>query len=148
MAATISLRDRIPADDKWIAQLIRSDYNPEIHTRLPPSPAEIAAVNGNPTVHCLIAELDGERSGYVTWTVHPTEFEVNSLAVDQKYRRRGIAKRLMQGMLAQVEGMPGTIGILKKNPLFPHLERFYHECGFCKKIGESPGGNCILLGRV
>ena len=81
-------------------------------------PVDLEATRGflaNEANHLLIAYVDGEPAGFVTGTelTHPDnpapELFLNELGVDERYRGRGIGRRLVAALweLAQGRGCAG-----------------------------------------
>lgn len=80
--------------------------------------------------------IDGEIAGFILGTSmlfhYGRTFEINDLAVDPAYQRRGIAKKLLTQCLADVkaQGMSGVHLITAGEGILPG---FYGEFGFKKE---------------
>ena len=61
-------------------------------------------------------------------------FEINDLAVDPAYQRRGIASRLLERMLTDLEGM-GIVGVHLLTAPEGVLPEFYARYGFKTESG-------------
>lgn len=72
----------------------------------------------------------------------PGEFYIDSLAVYPQYRRRGIASRLLQAIIARAaaEGLPAALLVDKGNP---NAERLYTSLGFCYRNDAVWGGHAM-----
>ncbi len=66
-------------------------------------------------------------------------FEINDLAVDPDYQRRGIASRLLDRMLSDLEGM-GIVGVHLLTAPEGVLPEFYAKYGFKKETMIIPMG--------
>lgn len=75
------------------------------------------------------AYLDGELIGAVVGVYTPffQKFHVAHLAVEQKYRRDGIGRELMERVVP--EGMDVSVHLNRENP---ETLRFYEKIGFSK----------------
>ena len=78
----------------------------------------------------LVALLDEKPIGYMIYWLLPREIDVHNLAVDPAYRRRGIAKVLLETMIQQArrDGVNRiTLEVRKSNSAAQNL---YHALGF------------------
>ena len=76
---------------------------------------------------CLVAFLDGELAGFlVVRKTAVTELEVLNLAVHPSFRRRGVARQMMQFMLA---GHRGDV-FLEVRESNETARKFYESIGF------------------
>ena len=66
-------------------------------------------------------------------------FEINDLAVDPAYQRRGIARKLLERMLSDLEGM-GIVGVHLLTAPEGVLPEFYARYGFKKESRIVPMG--------
>ena len=88
--------------------------------------------------------VNGEIAGFILGTSmlfhYGRTFEINDLAVAPEYRRRGIARRLIEHCLSDVkeQGMVGVHLITAADGILP---KFYEEFGFTKEK------RVILMGR-
>ena len=92
----------------------------------------------------LECEEDGKVVGFILGTSmlfhYGRTFEINDLAVDPQYQRRGIAKKLMDQCIADVksQGMAGIHLITAAGGILPD---FYRRYGFEKE------NHVILMGK-
>ena len=88
--------------------------------------------------------IDGEVAGFILGTSmlfhYGRTFEINDLAVDPAYQKQGIAKILMERLLADIRemGMAGVHLITEGEGFLPE---FYEQFGFHKEQ------RVILMGR-
>lgn len=68
-----------------------------------------------------IAEEDGRVAGVVALKTHPDCLELCALGVDPEYRGRGVAKALVEALMAEA---PGDVHLATIIP------RFFKACGF------------------
>lgn len=86
----------------------------------------------------LVAELDGEVAGYLmAWRVHD-ELHVLNLAVDRRWRRRGIAEALM--LAAMADGLRAGLHLVTLEVRVGNAgaRNFYLRLGF-REDGIRPG---------
>ncbi len=92
-------------------------------------------------LECLI---DGHVVGFVLGTSmlfhYGRTFEINDLAVDPDYQRKGIAKKLMEQILKDLKSQ-GIVGVNLITAADGILPAFYNQYGF-KKENEV-----ILMGK-
>ena len=86
----------------------------------------------NPNAHTYLALAGGEPAGFLSvWEVCG-EVSVNNIAVLEKFRRRGIARALLQKMLDELSSADSvTLEVRKSNAAAAAL---YHSFGF-EKVG-------------
>ncbi len=88
--------------------------------------------------------MDGKVVGFILGTSmmfhYGRTFEINDLAVDPSYQRRGIAKQLMDRLLTDIEKM-GRAGVHLITAAEGNLPKFYERYGFQKETG------IILMGK-
>ncbi len=53
----------------------------------------------------LVARVDGEFAGYVSGSVAGDEVELSNVAVETRFRRRGVARALFERFIAEVRGV-------------------------------------------
>jgi phosphinothricin acetyltransferase len=150
MAATtgIALRDAIEADLPAIVEI----HNAAIATRLSTAQLEPVTVEGRRewfSAHCpaqypiWVAELDGAIAGWLSFReflprcAYRGTVEV-SVFVNEKFRRRGIGRKLLQQAIARGPqlGMHSLVGLI-----FSHNEpsiALFHAAGF-ERWGFLPG---------
>jgi ribosomal-protein-alanine N-acetyltransferase len=76
---------------------------------------------------CLIAMIGGRTAGFaVARRTAPDELEILNIAVDPRFRRRGVARKLIQEVLA---GFEGTV-FLEVRQSNAAARKLYHSLGF------------------
>ncbi len=105
--------------------------------KTPPTRAELAALLNSPDTSLLVARIpdrDGEISGILTLVIYRVPTGVRSViedvVVNEKYRRQGIAKSLLQRAieLAREAGAGGVS--LTSNPNRKEANLLYQSAGF------------------
>ena len=87
----------------------------------------------NPNAHSYVAFENGEAAGFLSvWEVCG-EVSINNIAVVEKFRRRGIAKALMEHMFTELcDAVSATLEVRRSNDAAAAL---YGSLGF-KRVGE------------
>ena len=95
------------------------------------------------TAYGLEYTVDGKIVGFIlggSMLFHyGRTFEINDLAVDPAYQRRGIASRLLERMLTDLEGM-GIVGVHLQTAPEGVLPEFYARYGFKMESRIVPMG--------
>ncbi len=79
----------------------------------------------------LMAECDGEMAGTVALRkVDEKTFEFTKMAVDEKFRRRGIAEAISQASFTKAKELGATTVILYSNSILTPAIRLYEKLGF------------------
>jgi ribosomal protein S18 acetylase RimI-like enzyme len=162
MIRLILLREIQPAEISFLGEMLyEAIFIPEGAAKLPldiisnPELSRYISHFGRTGDCCLVAEVDGRLVGAV-WTRLFTAEEkgygfVNnetpelSMAVREKYRRRGIGRQLLNGMIKKLTGLNYTqvsLSVDKSNYAFG----FYKKHGF--KLVESTEKSAILLKKL
>lgn len=88
--------------------------------------------------------IDGKIAGFIVGTSmlfhYGRTFEINDLAVDPAYQRRGIAKQLLEKCLADIKAQ-GMVGVHLITAGEGTLESFYEKYGFAKET------RVVLMGK-
>jgi len=148
MSPSPAVRAATPADEPRLGELDRSTWSPlyAVHARPRPQPPYAPFFDSTHLPgHFLVAELeDLGVAGYIR-VVPPTQLESNAhvreiqgLVVDEKARRRGVARALLEGACdrARQEGaLRITLRVLRHN--VPARE-LYAAAGFAVE-GVLPG---------
>ena len=92
----ITLRTAVLADAPIIAKA-ESKY-----IDCPWTERQIADEIGSSGSVFFVAECDGEFCGYVSCNVALDECEINNIAVEQRFRRRGAGKMLLNGLICEL----------------------------------------------
>lgn len=85
--------------------------------------------------HCLVAELDGHLCGYVGMNLIEPEGEITNIAVSGQFRRRGVARALVEH-LCKTDGL-GRLMLDVRVSNAPAIA-LYEKCGF-KSDGVRKG---------
>ena len=95
------------------------------------------------TAYGLKYIIDGKIVGFILGSSmlfhYGRTFEINDLAVDPAYQRRGIASRLLERMLKDLEGM-GIVGVHLLTAPEGVLPEFYGRYGLKMESGIIPMG--------
>ncbi len=87
---------------------------------------------------------DGKVAGFVLGTSmlfhYGRTFEINDLAVDPSYQKRGVAKKLMEVLLSDLKKQ-GIVGVHLITAADAFLPEFYARFGFQKET------RVILMGK-
>ena len=100
----------------------------------------------------LGAWLDGQMAGYVIVYFAADESEIARIAVDEKFRRQGVAGALLEGMERVLAGK-GIVRLMldvrKSNAaaLRFYLSRGFKEDGVRKNFYTNPIEDAILMSR-
>lgn len=98
----------------------------------------------------LVAELDGHAVGYASLSpyrdkeAYAATVEL-SVYVDSQYRRRGVARRLMEEILAWArvcEGIHTVVSVItggNEASIRLHQEFGFKDCGMLREVGEKFG---------
>jgi len=79
----------------------------------------------------LMATCNGEMAGTVALKkVDEKTFEFTKMAVDEKYRRRGIAEAISQASFTKARELGATTVILYSNSILTAAIRLYEKLGF------------------
>lgn len=99
---------------------------------------------GSKQAYGLEYVTDGKVAGFILGTSmlfhYGRTFEINDLAVDPAYQKRGIAKKLMEVLLADLERM-GIVGVHLITAADAFLPEFYERFGFLEEK------SVILMGK-
>lgn len=90
---------------------------------------------------CFVAELSGSAAGTTTACVFGSTATIALVLVDPIFRRRGVARALMQHTLAQLDAQGVRTVRLQATPLGEPLYRrfgFVPECTFARFTGTLP----------
>ncbi len=143
-----TIRPVMPHDEAAIARLWQalSDYHVELDARMPvPTPGAAGRYAGrlverrdDPFTRAFVAEVDGQVVGYILGAVidlHPDLFDyvasgfIADVFVDATYRRRGIARRLVDTLNAWFAGQGVRHTELQVAAENPGAIRFWEAVG-------------------
>ena len=83
-----------------------------------------------PCARSLLAVLGGKTVGYIVYWLLPSEVDIHNLAVRPTYRRQGIGRSLLQGVVEEAKrngASKVTLEVRKSNEA---AQRLYHFLGF------------------
>jgi ribosomal protein S18 acetylase RimI-like enzyme len=102
----------------------------------------------NGDVVLLVAEVDGEIAGYVygnlgerDWArLLDTHGALNDIYVDERFRRQGIAKKLVEACVEAFEKKGAKRVVLSSAWPNKGAQKLFEECGFRKTMVEMTRG--------
>lgn len=83
-----------------------------------------------PCARSLLAVLGGKTVGYIVYWILSSEVDIHNLAVRPTYRRQGIGRSLLQGVVEEAKrnrASKVTLEVRKSNEA---AQRLYHSLGF------------------
>lgn len=86
----------------------------------------------------LVAEMDGKIVGYIFYSLAADEMELLTVAVDEAYRRRGIARLLIEAMIIDAGSCDVRAIFLEVRVSNIAAQDLYSSLGF-NKIAMRPG---------
>ncbi|MGN1317317.1 MAG: ribosomal protein S18-alanine N-acetyltransferase [Acutalibacteraceae bacterium] len=98
----------------------------------------------------FVATYTGEIAGYIGAHNVLGEVYITNVAVFEKYRRKGVAKRLIDTLLEAVKEEKGEFVTLEVRESNTSALSLYEKCGF-EKVGErknfyeKPRENAVLM---
>jgi len=102
----------------------------------------------NPQAVWLVADVDGGLAGYAGGWAGGADFHLLNLAVAPAFRRRGIARELVRGVLGRATERGcrrATLEVRKGND---HARRLYESLGFaaagCRPRHYSDGEDAVI----
>jgi [ribosomal protein S18]-alanine N-acetyltransferase len=78
----------------------------------------------------ILAEADGKILGYILFWLLPGEIDVHNLAVHSGYRRRGIARSLLQEVIAEARAQSRARLTLEVRQSNLPAQKLYQSLGF------------------
>jgi ribosomal protein S18 acetylase RimI-like enzyme len=136
VAVEVLIRSASVEDDGALRAIDTATWSSDVSPAPPPPPDRSFFGSDNQPENVLVAVVDGVVAGYVR--VVPASslesnrhvHEVRGLAVDSAYRRRGVARRLMDA--AADEAVKRGARVLKLRVLAPNTSArtLYESCGF------------------
>jgi ribosomal-protein-alanine N-acetyltransferase len=109
--------------------------------------ADIAfAVNAG---QAIVFASDGEISGYLIFSGDESEIDIAVLAVDEKYRRQGIGRKLIEKIAEQFPRAALWLEVREKNET---ARVFYKKIGFNEHYRrrdyyKNPEDNAVIMAR-
>ena len=100
----------------------------------------------------LVAELDGRIIGYACFRVIDGEAHLANLAVDPAYRRKSVAKQLLDRILQQVSDNNCGLILLEVRQSNEAARRFYEKAGFAElyrkpSYYKEPAEDAVVMMR-
>lgn len=114
----------------------RSAFTDEFDTKVPPR----------------VAVVDGEIAGFVCRMHGPEEMHITNIAVDQRYRRQGIAAQMLAETIAGAARMSCQWIYLDVRPSNRAARALYEQFGFVelfrrKRYYIKPPEDCLVMAR-
>jgi ribosomal protein S18 acetylase RimI-like enzyme len=102
----------------------------------------------NADVVLLVAELDGEIAGYLYGSLEERDWArlvdahgaINDVYVDERYRRRGVARALVNGGVAALEEKGAKRVLLSSAWPNTEAQALFEACGFRRTMVEMTRG--------
>ena len=106
---------------------------------------------GLPQSRSRVAELEGAVLGYLIYWKVTDEFQILDIAVKQEFRRRGVAGKLLEGLLDEADALLGSTVHLEVATKNAGARGLYAAYGFAE-VGHrenyyGPGEDALLLAR-
>ena len=103
-----------------------------------------------PTVHYLVAEVDGDVTGYAAASIVADTAELQRIAVDTAHRRTGLAARLLQAVTERARETGADRLLLEVREDNAGALAFYAAAGF-SEVGRrsryyGDGTTAVVLG--
>jgi ribosomal protein S18 acetylase RimI-like enzyme len=135
-AMEVLIRPASEQDDAALRAIDTATWSSDVSPAPPPPPDKSFFGPDNPPENVLVAVIDGVVAGYIkvvpasSLESHRHVHEVRGLAVDPAFRRRGVARRLMDA--AADEAVKRGARALKLRVLAPNTSAraLYESCGF------------------
>lgn len=86
-----------------------------------------------PCARSLLAVLGVKTAGYIVYWLLPNEVDIHNLAVHPAYRRQGIGKSLLQGVIEEARQNGSTRVTLEVRKSNEAAQRLYHSLGFAAR---------------
>jgi [ribosomal protein S18]-alanine N-acetyltransferase len=132
--AVVELEQTCLGDDAWSRGLV-----------------EQGIASALPTVSYLVAEVDGEVVGHAVTSAAGEDAELQRIAVDPAYRRRGLASELLAAVEAGVAADGASRLLLEVREDNTTAATFYESRGF-EEVGRRrryyrDGAAAVVLGK-
>ena len=86
-----------------------------------------------PCARSLLAVASGKTVGYIIYWLLPKEVDIHNLAVHLTYRRRGIGRYLLQGVIDEARRNGSSRVTLEVRKSNAAAQRLYHSLGFVER---------------
>ena len=86
-----------------------------------------------PCARSLLAVMSGKTVGYIIYWLLPKEADIHNLAVHPTYRRWGIGRFLLQGVMDEAKRNGSSRVTLEVRKSNEAAQRLYHSLGFVEQ---------------
>ncbi len=132
----IEVRPAVAGDDAPLGRLDRTAWSDDANVVAAPSDEQPFFGETTRPDDVLVAQVAGEIAGYVTLRP-PTRLpsnahvlQIQGLAVDPAFRRRGIGRLLVQAAMTEARRRGARKISLRVLATNPSAQRLYRSCGF------------------
>ena len=143
----MEIRKSTPKDAEFLGKIEKETFS------VPWKEEDILSLISTEGAMCYTAVSDGEISAYVLGRIIAPEGEIYRIATDEKYRRRGIAYRLLDYAVKCEKGKGLECLFLEVRSKNIPARNLYHSYGF-KEVGErknyysNPTDDAIFMLRA
>ena len=118
----------------------------------PWSEKSIASELENPLSLWLVAEEDGQVYGYVGSQTVLDESDMMNVAVDPRFRRQGIARALIETLIAELSKMGSRclrleVRVSNENARALYARMGFQQLGLRKNYYHNPKEDALILGK-
>lgn len=118
----------------------------------PWSEKSIASELENPLSLWLVAEEDGQVWGYVGSQTVLDESDMMNVAVDPRFRRQGIARALIETLIAELSKMGSRclrleVRVSNENARALYARMGFQQLGLRKNYYHNPKEDALILGK-
>ena len=118
----------------------------------PWSEKSIASELENPLSLWLVAEENGQVWGYVGSQTVLDESDMMNVAVDPRFRRRGIAQALIETLIAELSKMGSRclrleVRVSNENARALYARMGFQQLGLRKNYYHNPKEDALILGK-
>lgn len=118
----------------------------------PWSEKSIASELGNPLSLWLVAEENGQVYGYVGSQTVLDESDMMNVAVDPGFRRQGIARALIETLIAELSKMGSLclrleVRVSNENARALYERMGFRQLGLRKNYYHNPKEDALILGK-
>lgn len=144
--SSVNIRGYVNGDEKKIAALERECFS------APWSEKAITDAVNNGT-QFLVAEKGLEFAGYISLNTAADEGYINNIAVAEKFRRQGIAEKLLSALARKAEKAELAFLSLEVRESNGAAVKLYEKCGYenmgvRKNFYENPRENAIIMTKT
>ena len=118
----------------------------------PWSEKSIASELENPLSLWLVAEENGQVYGYVGSQTVLDESDMMNVAVDPRFRRQGIARALIEALIAELSKMGSRclrleVRVSNENARALYARMGFRQLGLRKNYYHNPKEDALILGK-